>query len=156
MRARRGHRNGENRVGAELAFVRRAIQRKHCAVNRGSGRRIQSREGRGDLRLVMFSAAFLVPFPEIARLVVIAEFDGLMLAGRCAGRNGGASDRAIREINVRFDGRIAARIQNFSAHYFDDFHLRDFHCSRRFAHPRYNGRVSPALICTCLGVGGRW
>jgi hypothetical protein len=46
-----------------------------------------------------------------------------MLASGCTGWNGGASDGAIREMNVRLNRRIAARIENLPANYFHNFHV---------------------------------
>ena len=59
-------------------------------------------------------------FAEVARLVAVAQFHRFMLAGGCAGGHGRASHAAVGEVNIRFHGRVAARIQNLSSNYFYD------------------------------------
>src|SRR5205085_11440105 len=56
---------------------------------------------------------------EIAALVAVPQLDGLVRAGRGAGRHAGAAARAVLEQNVDLDRRIAAAVQNFAA---DDVH----------------------------------
>src|SRR5262249_44884282 len=50
----------------------------------------------------------------------VPQLDCFMFAGGCTGGHSGPSQAAVSEINIRFDGRIAARIQYFSACYFYD------------------------------------
>ena len=52
---------------------------------------------------------------EEAAFVAVAQFDGFVLAGGCAGGNRGAADRAAFEPHVHFDGGIAARVDHFAA-----------------------------------------
>ena len=61
-------------------------------------------------------------FAEIARLVAVAQFDGFVLAGGCAGGHSGASHAAVGEKNIRFDGGVATRVENLSTNYLYDFH----------------------------------
>ena len=49
-------------------------------------------------------------FAEVMGLVAIAQFNGLVLAGRCSAWNGGAAERAGFKDYVCFYGRIAARV----------------------------------------------
>ena len=76
----------------------------------------------GEIFLLIFSTALLRAFAQIARLVAISEFDGFVLAGGCAGGNGGAAQHAVRKMHVGFNSGIAARIQNLPANDFDNFH----------------------------------
>jgi hypothetical protein len=50
-------------------------------------------------------------------LVAVAQFHGLMLARRSARRHNGAAHRTALQDHIRLDGRIAARIQNFTGTY---------------------------------------
>src|SRR6185295_15037898 len=56
----------------------------------------------------------------IAGLVVVTQFAGFVLACGGSAGNGGAADAAIGEINFGFNGRVAARIQNFDSADSDD------------------------------------
>ena len=47
--ARGRHRNGENCIRAELAFVRSSIERDHRVIDRGLFRRVHPRERRSNL-----------------------------------------------------------------------------------------------------------
>ena len=57
---------------------------------------------------------------HIARLVAVAQFHCFVFAGGGAGGHSGPAHVAIRQVNVRFHGRITTRIQNFSASYSND------------------------------------
>ena len=54
-------------------------------------------------------------FAEVAGFVAVAKFVGFVFAGGSAGRNCAAADGAAFEVDVGFDGGIAARIDNFAA-----------------------------------------
>ena len=56
--------------------------------------------------------------------VAVAQLDGLDDAGRGAGRDGGAPDRARLELDVDLDGRVAARVEDLRALHGGD--LRSF------------------------------
>ena len=53
-------------------------------------------------------------FAAVSRRVAIAQLERFALAGRRAGGHGGPSEGAALERHVDFDGRIAARIQDFA------------------------------------------
>ena len=59
-------------------------------------------------------------FAEVVRLVAVAELDGFVLAGGCAGRNGGAAHGSAGEQDVGFDGGIAAGVEDFAGGDGDD------------------------------------
>ena len=50
---------------------------------------------------------------EIAFLVAVAQFPGLVLAGGSPAGHGGAAVVAAFEVDLDFNGGIAARIQDF-------------------------------------------
>ncbi len=51
----------------------------------------------------------------VARLVAVAQFVRFEGSGRCAGRNGGASNHAVFEQNLDLNGRVAPGIKNFAS-----------------------------------------
>ncbi len=64
----------------------------------------------GAISSMILRHGFARAFAEIARFVAIAQLDGFMLAGGGAGRNGGAAHAAVGQVNVGFNGGIAAAI----------------------------------------------
>ena len=78
----------------------------------------------------MFATAFDA-FAEIALWIVVAQFNGFVLAGGRAGWYGGAADCAISKMHVGFDSGIAAGVEDLAAHNFDDFHMVLFWVSAR-------------------------
>ena len=111
--ARRSHRNRQNRVRAEFRFVRRAISFDHAPIERALIGRVHAGHRFRDSR-VDVPDGFQHALAEVARFVAVAKFVGFVLAGRSAGRNRGAAERAAFQTNIRFDCRIAARIDNFA------------------------------------------
>ena len=111
--ARGGHRDGENGVGAELAFVRRAIERDHGLIDEALVGRIQPFELRGDHGLNVLNC-LQNAFAQVMALVAIAQFHSLVFAGGCAGRHDRAAQCATLKDYVRFHGRISARVKNFA------------------------------------------
>jgi hypothetical protein len=61
-------------------------------------------------------------FSEVPRFFAIAKLNGFMFAGGGAGWNRGSSHAAVGEKNIRFNGRIAAAIENFATYDSGDFH----------------------------------
>ena len=119
-RARRGHRDGEDGVRAEIALVRRAVGFDHAAVERALVGGIEPGDRAGQ-RAVHVGDGFEHALAEIARFVAVAQFDGFVLAGGCAGRHRGAAQRAAFQNDIRLDRGIAARIDDLPA-----VHARDF------------------------------
>jgi hypothetical protein len=60
-------------------------------------------------------------FAEVARFIAVAEFVGFVFTSGCAGRDGCAADGAAFDVDVGFDGGIAAGIDYFAAEDFGDF-----------------------------------
>ncbi len=52
---------------------------------------------------------------EVARLVAVAELDGLVDAGAGARGDGGAAERAVGQDDVDLDGRVAAAVEDLAA-----------------------------------------
>ena len=53
----------------------------------------------------------------IALLIAITQFDRFMLTGGCSRRHGRAAHGTIGKIDIRFNRRIAARIEDFGPLY---------------------------------------
>jgi len=60
-------------------------------------------------------------FAEVMAFVAVAELDGFVLAGGCAGGDGGAAEGAGFQDDVCFDGGVAARIENLAGADGNDF-----------------------------------
>ena len=107
------HRDAEQRVGAEPALVRRAVERDHRLVDRpliGGACRDRLRDLAVDVGDRLQHA-----LAEITLLIAVAQLERLAHARRCARRHCRASDCAPVERDVDFDCRIASRIENFAA-----------------------------------------
>ena len=111
--ARSGHRDGEDGVRAQLGLVGRAVERDHGLVDQALIGRVHAFQLGRDHGLDIGNGLQHAFAQEVA-LVAVAQFHGLMLAGRGARRHDGAAQRAALQNHVRFDGRIAARIQNLA------------------------------------------
>ena len=119
LRGRAGarHGDGEDRVGAEVRFVRRAVELDHCGVDRELVARIHAFERACD-RLLDVLHRSPHALPSVTLSVSVAQLDGFVLAGarpagdRCATLNARGQD------DVCFDGRVASAIEDFAG---DDF-----------------------------------
>ena len=81
---------------------------------------------RGDLAVHM-ADRLQRAFAQVAALVAIAKLYGFMLAGGGAGRHSGPSHASVREVDIGFHGRIAARIQYLSSNdFYDCRHLLNY------------------------------
>ncbi len=118
--ARSSHRNGENGVCAQLAFVRRAIEGDHRLVNQPLVACVHAFEfGRNHGFNV--GHGLQNTFAEEVAFIAVAEFHSLMLAGGSAGRNNCAAHGAALENHICFHGGIAARVKNFARANSNDF-----------------------------------
>ncbi len=107
-----GQGDAEDRVGAEAALVRGAVELDHRLVERallggaGAGQRL------GDLAVdVGDRLADALADPLVA---TVAQLDRLELTGRGARGNGGDAARAGLERDLDLDGRVAARIEDLA------------------------------------------
>ena len=83
---------------------------------------------------------------EVALRVAVAQLERLVLAGRGAGRNGRAAERAAVEADLGLDGGVATRIQNLARVEPDDLgHGADTTPSMR---DRQHGRDDQAVTIT--------
>ena len=89
---------------------------------------------------------------EIAILVAIAQFHRLVRAGRCARRDGGASEAAIFQQDVDLHSRIAAAVEDFASVQVDNgchgWRLRSE--ERSIADPLCIGTLPRKLRCNII------
>src|SRR5262249_46583224 len=94
-------------------LVLAAVELLHHQVDHGLLARVHAFDflGDGDVHVVHGVEDALA---EEAALVAVAQLEGLARAGGRAGRHRRAAERAGVEEAIHFDGRIAARIENFT------------------------------------------
>ena len=108
-----GQRHAEDRIGAELALVRRAVQLDHRRVDLRLQRGVHPADRIEDRAID--GGHCLADALALVAVAAIAQFDGLMRAGRSAGGNRGAAHRSILEHDIDLDGRVAAAVENLAA-----------------------------------------
>ena len=108
-------RHGQDRVGAELGLVRRAVEIEHGAVDLLLYAGVHAVQRRRDKLIDVFDG-LQHALAAVTLLVAIAQLDCLIFAGRCAARHGGRRPDAVVQIYVGLDGRIAARVKNLAGH----------------------------------------
>ena len=89
-----GHRDRQDRVGAQLALVGRAVQIDQLAVEGGLLVSVHADDGRRNL-LVDILYRLARALPEVALGIVIAQLHSFVFAGGSSGGNGGAPNGAI-------------------------------------------------------------
>ena len=114
-----GKRDAEDGVGAEPALVLRAVELDQRLVDLDLVLRLHAADRVEDLA-VHGLERLLHALAEVARLVAVAQLDRLVRAGRGAGGNGGAAERAVLQRHIDLDGRIAAAVEDFAADDVDD------------------------------------
>src|SRR5450756_666802 len=110
------HRDTENRVGAQVALVRGAVELDQRLVDEPLLGGFEPDDLGGDLVHDGVDRV-LDTLPEVARLVAITTLDGLEGAGGGTRGDGGACDGAVVEGDLDFDGGVAARVENFAGAY---------------------------------------
>ena len=110
----RSQRDGEDRIGAENFFGRGAVEREHGGIDCRLLRAALADDGRGDLAVHVLDG-LEHSLAQEAGFVAVAELDGFIFSGGCAGRHRGASDRPALEPDVNFNRGIAARVDHFAA-----------------------------------------
>ncbi len=108
---RGGERDGEQRVGAELRFVGRAVEGDHCAVDGDLIEGIEAGEFLGD-DLLDVRDGLGDALAQVAVLHAVAQLPGFVFARAGAAGHGGAADGAAGEFNIGFDSGIAPGIEN--------------------------------------------
>ncbi len=120
-RACGGHGHCQNRIRAQLAFVWRAVELDHGVVDGCLLLRFHAQDGFGNF-FVDMGDGFRGSLAEIPRFVIVTKLDGFVLACRGSGGHSSPADTAIRQMNVCFDGRIAAGVKDLPPNYFYYFH----------------------------------
>ncbi len=106
------HRDAEDRVGAQLALGRRAVERHQCLVDAALIQLAVDQSFRDGAVHVADGLAHALA--AVAASVAVAQLQGLALAGRRARRHRGTAERAARERHVDFNSRIAARVEDLA------------------------------------------
>ena len=110
---RDGERDAEDRVGAEVLLVGRAVERHHLGVDEPLLAGVEADEARVDL-LDDGVDGLLDALAQVAALVAVATLGRLEGAGRGARRDGRAGERAVVETDLDLDRRVAARVQDLA------------------------------------------
>ncbi len=125
----RRQRYAEDRIGAEILFVRRAIELDHPLVDGDLVERIHAHKLVSDF-FVDVVDGFQHALAQKVRLVAVAQLPGLMHTGAGAAGNGGRANRVIVQSYIDLDGRIAAAIENLPGVDIDN-HAHGFGLLRR-------------------------
>jgi hypothetical protein len=118
-RARDRERDGEDRVGAELRLLRRAVEGEHHAVAGALVERVLA-DQRGADALDHVGDRPLHPLAAVARRVAVAQLDRLVRPGARARRHGGRALGAVEELDAGLHGRVAARVEDLERAHGDD------------------------------------
>ena len=113
------HRYAEERVRAEPALGRSAVELDQFPIE-GALIEFDAGDGLGDLP-IHIGDGFQHALPEITLFVAVAKLERFSLACGRARWDGGAAERPARKPDLHFDGRVPARIQNFSSMHAGDF-----------------------------------
>ena len=106
-------RDGEDGVGSELALVGGAVEFAHDGIEFALVAGVHALEFGGD-DLVDVVDGLENALADVTRLVAVAQFDGLVLAGGGSAGHCGAAAGAAFEDDIGFDGRIATGVKNFA------------------------------------------
>ena len=106
-----GQRDAEDRVGAEVLLVLGAVEFDHPLVDGDLIEGVHAAQLVGQL-VVDVVDGLQHPLAEVFRLVAVAQFPGLVDAGAGAAGHGRAAERAVGQLDVDLDGRVAAAVEN--------------------------------------------
>ncbi len=112
--ARDRERHAQQRVRAEIGFVRRAVEFDQRAVEIALRGRVEPLD-RGTDQIVDGRDRLEHAFAAVALRVAVAQFDRLVRAGRRARRDERLLDGAERRRDGHGDRRISARIQHLAS-----------------------------------------
>ena len=107
-----GERDAEDRVGAELGLVGRAVELEHRLVDQPLVVGLEALDRRGDV-LDDGLDGLLHALAEVA-LAAVAQLDRLEGAGGRAAGHRGAGERAVVEGDLDLDGGVAARVEDLA------------------------------------------
>ncbi len=99
--------NAEDGVCAEVRFGGGAVESEHFFVDGNLVESAHANEGGSDY-VVDVGYCFEHAFAHVAGFVAVAELEGFVNAGRCAGGNGSAAESAGFEDYVYFNSGVAA------------------------------------------------
>ena len=110
---RRAQRHREDRVGAEAALVRRAVDLDQARVERRLVGEGLPDQGRAQLAIDVGDGVAHA-LAEVAVGIAVAQLDRLTGAGGGARGHRRAAARAVGEHHVGLDGRVAARVEDLA------------------------------------------
>jgi len=110
----------KQRIRAEPCLVCRAIQRDHCGVGTGLIGGVTTHEHTTEFAIDVCNG-FGDALAGVS-LATIAKLHRFVLAGGCAGRHYRGADGPIFEVNIDFNGGVAARVEYFAANDIGDLH----------------------------------
>ena len=105
-------RDAENRICAELCFVRRTVQAQEEVVDAGLVGGVQPFELWGDNFVDVLDRSQNA-LSAVAVLVAVAKLDGFKRAGARAAGYGRPSLAATLECDINFEGGVSTAVQNF-------------------------------------------
>ena len=111
--ARRGHRDAEDRVGAQARLAVGAVEVDQRLIQATLIGRLETRDRCGDLAVDMGDRASHALAAE--RGLSVAQLERLARSGRRARRHGGPARGAGRQPHVDLDGRVAAAVEDLRA-----------------------------------------
>ncbi len=111
---RDGQRDAQHGVGAELALVVGPVELDHGGVDLALVGGVEADDLLGD-RLVDVLDSLQDALAQVARLVAVAQLDGLELAGGSAGRDRSAALCVIVEKDLDLNGGVAARVEDLAS-----------------------------------------
>ena len=112
-RIRCRNRNSKDRIRTELGLVLRAVQIEHRLIDRVDITCLEARKRGSDLFIYILDSlgnSFAAEF----RLVAVTQLECLELPRRCPRGRCAAADRTVFENDLRFDRRIAARVDDLT------------------------------------------
>src|SRR5205823_7670433 len=106
--------DAKNCIRTEFRFVRSAVEIKHQPIDRLLIKWLLTDQDWSDDRINVGNRLERA-LPQVSGLVLIPQFDRFVCAGARSGRNRGPANDAAIELDLDFDSRIAAAIQNFTS-----------------------------------------
>ena len=113
-----GQARAEDGVGAEPGLVVGAVEVAQLDVDQSLLEGIDAAQRRGDLAVDVADCGCHT-LAEVS-LAAIAQFDRLVLAGRCARRHRGAPAGSALQLDFDLDGGVAAGVEDLTADDADD------------------------------------
>ncbi len=110
---RAGHGDRQDRIGAQLSLVLRAVQRNHGGIDQALVGRIHARQFGGHHALHIFYGV-QHSLAQVMRLVAVAQLHGLVLAGGGPAGYSRPAHGSAREKHIGFYRGIPAGIQNLA------------------------------------------